>query len=73
MAFNDIVMNDTNAEKLRKAHESMKPGQVVTYTVARDGRSREISVTLAELPPEILAQWVGSHMLEHSTVEIARN
>jgi hypothetical protein len=42
----------------------MTPGAKATYTVQREGKDREVEVTLGKLPPEVLARWVGAHMLE---------
>ena len=49
----------------------MKPGNRIAYTVERDGTKKQIDVTLAEMPDEVLAQWVGKHMLAHAAVEVA--
>jgi len=66
--------NDANKEKLEKMWQSMTPGKKVTYTVSRYGKKQEVTATLAKLPNEILAQWIGNHMLEHAnTDKIASN
>ena len=49
----------------------MKPGNRIAYTVERNGSKKQIDVTLAEMPDEVLAQWVGKHMLAHAAVEVA--
>ena len=32
----------------------------------------EIDVTLGEIPETVLAKWIGRHMLEHASIEIAQ-
>jgi hypothetical protein len=50
----------------------MKPGNTITYLVARGGKKKDVSVTLAPLPESVMAEWIGRHMLEHATVEMAK-
>ncbi len=45
------------------------PGSKVTYVVNRGGVDTTLNATLAALPSDVLAQWVGMHMLEHAKVE----
>ena len=42
------------------------PGAKVTYVVKRDGKETTLNATLAALPSDVMAQWVGMHMLEHA-------
>ena len=44
----------------------------MTYTIGRKGKERDVDATLAKLPEEVLAQWVGGHMLEHATIAQAQ-
>ena len=46
-----------------------KPGQSVTYTVKREGVDREITLTLAPMPADVMARWIGEHMKEHEAAE----
>jgi len=39
--------------------------------VKRNGYDKNVSVTLGEMPAEVLARFVGQHMLEHATTEVA--
>ena len=67
-----VEFGEENAESLKKIKYQMTPGKEVTYTVARHGHKKDLPVTLAEMPDEILAQWIGGHMLEgHVTVASA--
>jgi C-terminal processing protease CtpA/Prc len=70
-AVNGIPINNKNEDALAKAKKEWKPGQNVNYTIKRNGQERQITVTLAAMPAEILARFIGQHMLEHATVEVA--
>ncbi|MFN7972088.1 MAG: PDZ domain-containing protein [Acidobacteriota bacterium] len=59
---------EMKSEELKKESESMVPGKVVEYTIGRGGSETKLKVTLGKLPPDVLAQWVGMHMLEHAKV-----
>ena len=77
LAFQGIALKEENNEKLAMAKQSMKPGKEVTYTVERSGcchkagGTKEVNVTLAEIPDAVLAKWVGGHMLDHAVIEVA--
>jgi C-terminal processing protease CtpA/Prc len=70
-ALNGVEINDKNEDALSKARQEWKPGQTVNYTVKRDGRSKDISLTLAAMPADVLARFVGQHMLEHASTAVA--
>lgn len=72
-ALNGIRFGKENEEMLMRVREKqMKPGSEVTYTVARAGYERQIPVTLATAPPDVLASWIGHHMLEHVSKDVAK-
>ena len=71
VAMNGIEVNDANEAKLKAAKKELAPGKEVVYTVSRNGKSKDIDITLAEVPSDVLAQWIGNHMLEHA--QIAQN
>jgi predicted metalloprotease with PDZ domain len=48
------------------------PGSDVQYVVARDGKKVKVNVTLGQVPPDVMAQWLGHHMMQHATVEVAK-
>jgi S1-C subfamily serine protease len=75
VALNGIELNnDMNKEALHAAKKQMKPGKKVTYTVDRKGSTVDLEVVLAKVPEDVLAQWVGNHMLQHAEVtEVAQN
>lgn len=80
VAMNGIHFGDKHAEKkLYEAKKAMTVGGTVTYTVDRKGcchvkgGQQDVAVTLAALPEEILARWIGEHMIDHAAIELASN
>ena len=70
-AMNGIEISDENEEALQKAKKEWKPGKSVDYTIQRNGRDRQVEITLAPMPTDVLAKWIGTHMLEHATTDVA--
>src|SRR5262245_14361461 len=66
-ALNGVRLTKENESALAKARKEWQPGQSVTYTIKRDGADREVMLTLAPMPADVLAKWIGQHMLEHVT------
>jgi len=64
-ALNGVRLVKANDAALAKARKEWKPGQAVTYTVKREGEDRDISLTLAPMPADVMARWIGERMLEH--------
>jgi C-terminal processing protease CtpA/Prc len=58
--------DDSNKEALKAAKKAMAPGKQVTYTVQRAGAEKKLTATLAAVPQEVLAQWIGNHMMAHA-------
>ena len=52
-----------------KTKDSWKPGTRVSYVVKRAGTEATLSATLAALPSDVMAQMIGMHMMDHSTVD----
>jgi len=73
VAIEGVKYAENNKEQLKQVKEQMLPGKTLTYTVSRGGYDKTIKATLAKVPNEVLAQWVGTHMLEHAKVEVASN
>ncbi|HKY31510.1 MAG TPA: PDZ domain-containing protein [Candidatus Polarisedimenticolia bacterium] len=66
--------DESNKEALKAAKKAMAPGKEITYTVLRAGAEKKLTATLAPVPQEVLAQWIGNHMLAHAdNTAIARN
>ncbi len=51
--------------RMKKQWEQLHPGKTIEYLVLREGAERKVKLTLGELPPEVLWEWIGQHMLEH--------
>jgi len=49
------------------------PGAEIEYTLTRAGKVLRVPLTLAPLPPDVMAQWVGKHMLDHAQTVVATN
>ena len=70
-ALNGVRLAKENNASLAKARKEWKPGQSVTYTIKREGIDREITLTLAPMPADVMARWIGEHMKEHEAAERA--
>jgi carboxyl-terminal processing protease len=70
-ALNGVEINDQNNEALAKARKDWTPGQTVNYTIKRAGQAKQITLTLAPMPADVLARFVGQHMLEHASTAVA--
>lgn len=71
VALNGARFGAGNEEAVKKAKSALGPGKAATYTVARAGAEKQLTVTLAEVPREVLAQWVGEHVIDHTGDQIA--
>ena len=65
-ALNGVEMKSENDDALMKARKEWKPGQAVQYTIKRNGAAKQVEVVLGEWPADILARYIGEHMLEHA-------
>jgi len=70
-AMNGIKNAEENEKALKKVKQDLKPGSSVTYTVKRNGYDREVKITLAPMPTDVMAKWIGKHMMDHATSEVA--
>lgn len=71
VGLNGARFGDANQEAVKKAKSALGPGKSATYTVARAGGEKQLTATLSEVPREVLAQWVGEHVLEHTGEQLA--
>ena len=71
VALNGVAFKKENDDALMKARKDWKPGQTVSYTVKRNGSERQVSLTLASWPADVIARSIGQHMLEHASAEVA--
>ena len=72
VAINGLVLAETDEEKLHKAWQAMTPGTKATYTIVRGGKKKDVEVTLAKLPDELIAKYIGMHMLDHASSATAQ-
>lgn len=72
VAINGVVIADADEQTMKKTWSEMTPGKVVTCTIGRGNKQKEVDVTLAKLPDDVMAKWIGSHMLEHATMATAQ-
>jgi predicted metalloprotease with PDZ domain len=63
MSANGVALVDE--AKMKKQWESLVPGKTIEYLVLREGVEKKISLILGELPPAVLWEWIGQHMLDH--------
>jgi C-terminal processing protease CtpA/Prc len=70
-AMNGIKISEENEAALMKVKKDLSPGKSVDYTIKRDGYDRQVTVTLAPMPADVLARYVGQHMLEHASAGLA--
>jgi S1-C subfamily serine protease len=73
VALNGARFGEENKEAVMKAKASLAPGKAATYTVTRGGSEKQLTATLSSVPREVLAQWVGEHVIDHTSVQIASN
>jgi len=74
LALNGIRFDDEkNKEALYAVKKTMKPGVEAKYTVSRGGKDKQVAIKLARPSDEVIAGWVGSHMMEHARTDIAKN
>jgi len=64
VALNGVRLDDENKEKVKAAQQKMTIGSTVTYTVERNGKKKDLDVTLGQMPEAVLAKWIGRHMIE---------
>ena len=71
LAMNGIALADGNRERIKKAREQWKPGESVVWTMHRGDQKREVSIVLGAMPADVLARYIGQHMLQHAQAEVA--
>ena len=71
VSVNGVKFADNTEEKCATCEatkDNWTPGTKATYVVRQGGKDVTLNATLAALPPDVLAQWVGMHMIEHAKV-----
>lgn len=71
LAVNGVDFKSDNEKERQAALKEWKPGQKITYTIKRNGTAQEVNLTLASWPADLVARYIGQHMLEHASVAVA--
>ena len=71
VALNGVKLGEENKDAIYKVKSTLGPGKQVNYTVKRGGAETTVTATLAPVPREVLAEWVGEHVLDHTTMVVA--
>jgi C-terminal processing protease CtpA/Prc len=66
-----VRLTKENGPALEKARKNWTPGQKVTYTIRRNDQPRQITLTLGAWPADVVAKYIGQHMLDHVTADMA--
>jgi C-terminal processing protease CtpA/Prc len=61
---NGVPYRKDNMAALDKIYQMMVPNQTLTYTIERQGKTLQVPVKLARVPEQLMAQWIGQHVLE---------
>lgn len=69
-AINGFTVGVENPE-LEEDRKNWKPGAAVTWSMAREGNPRDLKLTLAAMPADVLARYIGQHMLRHANAALA--
>ena len=62
-SLNGVPYEEANEEELKKQYKSFRPGKTATFGIEREGQAEDITVALEPIPEEILAKWIGEHVL----------
>lgn len=73
LAMNGVRLGAENETALKAVKTEMVPGKTVTYTISRYGKEKDVDVVLAQLPDAVMAKWIGRHMMDHASIELAQN
>ncbi len=68
VALNGIKYG-SDESKMAEAYKAMTPGNTVTMTIgSAKGVDRQVKITLAAMPEDVVAKWLGQHMLQSHAV-----
>ena len=65
VALEGVRFAEENHDAVKKVKAGLAVGSQVSYTVARGGSERQLTATLAPVPREVLARWLGEDVLDH--------
>ena len=72
-SLNGVPYDEANEEKLKQEYKAFRPGRMATFGIERDGKGQDITVTLEPMPEEILAKWIGEHVLHYHGEEYSEH
>ena len=64
VALDGVAYTTASKDELREAKKTMVPGREVRLTVRRGGEELVLPLTLGSIPQSVLAQWIGTHLIE---------
>ena len=67
LAIEGVTFDTEDEAVWDKVNANMKPGNTITVTLVREGKTSDVAVKLAHMPEDVLAEHIGTHMIEHST------
>ena len=68
-SINGVEIRKGNDEAMKKAKVDYRPGQTIHYIIKRNGASKPIDIVLGQWPADLLAKYIGEHMLEHAEAD----
>ena len=72
LAINGAEYSKENKKELKAVFSKIEPGSQVQYVVKRQGGKVKLDVQLGSVPNEVIAEWVGEHMInDHSEMRVA--
>ncbi len=69
-ALNGVEHSEKN-KAMKEEWKNIVPGKQATFTIERDGEEKVVQLMPVTMPADVLAKWIGEHMVQHTTVEIA--
>ena len=74
VSMDGVAYTKDNSEAIKAAWSKVTPGSDVTCVVKRSGSKVKLHATLATMPPEMVAEYVGEHMMkDHAQIRVASN
>jgi C-terminal processing protease CtpA/Prc len=72
VAIGGVEISEANKEALKAAKQSLVAGGEARYTVLRHGAKTTLTAKLVAPPRNVMAQWIGEHMLSaHNVAQVA--
>ena len=68
-SINGVEIKKGNDEAMKKAKVDYRPGQTIHYIIMRSGTAKPIDIVLGKWPADLLAKYIGEHMLEHAEAD----